>query len=96
MSSKMKKISLTVPVEVADMLKEYVPEGKVSAYVSEILASHLKWERQKRAIAKYAGIWRDENHPDLKTPEDTVRFIRSIRATSHDRLKRIGAENDER
>jgi hypothetical protein len=94
MTAKMKKISLTIPAEVAEMLKEYVSVGKVSAYVSGILESHLKWERQKQAIKKYAGIWKAEDHPDLKTPEDTVKFIRSLRATSRDRLKRVGIFDD--
>ena len=89
MSAKTEKLSVTIPKEVAEMLREYVPSGKVSSYIAEILDSHLKWERQKRAIEKYAGAWKDEDHPDLKTPEDTQRWLRELRSRDHERLERL-------
>ncbi|MDP2918797.1 MAG: hypothetical protein Q8O43_01060 [Dehalococcoidia bacterium] len=89
MSAKTEKLSITIPKEVAEMLREYVPSGKISSYVAEVLESQLLWERQKRALEKYAGAWKDEDHPDLKTPEDTQRFIREIRDRDIERLERL-------
>jgi len=95
MTAKTEKLSITVPKEVAEMLKEYVPSGKVSSYVAEILEYALQMEKQRRGLEAGLGAWKDEDHPDLKTPEDTQRFIRSLRKTGHDRLKRVGAVSDD-
>jgi hypothetical protein len=89
MAAKTEKLSITIPTNVAEMLREYVPPGKVSAYVTGILESHLMWERQKRAIEKYAGAWKDEDHPDLKTPEDTQRWLRELRSRDRERQERL-------
>jgi hypothetical protein len=95
MSTNMEKLSITVPKDVAEMLREYVPQGQVSSFISDALSFKLQIEKQRRGLEVGKGAWKDEDHPDLTTPEDTVNFIRSLRATSRDRLKRVGAIHDE-
>ena len=95
MSAKTEKLSITVPKELAEKLREMVPSGKISAFVADAVEDKLQMEKQRIGLEVGRGAWKDEDHPDLKTPEDTQRFIRSLRATSRDRLKRVGALNDE-
>jgi len=89
MTAKTEKLSITVPRKVAELLREYVPPGKISSFVAEIIESQLMWEKQKRAIEKYAGAWKDEDHPDLKTPEDTQRWLRELRSMDRERQERL-------
>jgi len=89
MTAKTEKLSISVPKEVAKMLREYVPSGKVSSYVAEILEYALQMEKQRRGLEAGLGAWKDENHPDLKTPEDTQRWLRELRSRDNERLERL-------
>ena len=89
MSAKTEKLSITVPKEVAEMLREYVPEGKVSAYVSDALRISLKMEKQRRGLEAGLGAWKDKNHPELKTPEDTQKYLRELRSRDEERQERL-------
>ncbi len=42
--------------------------------------------KQANAIQKSFGAWKDENYPDLMTPEDTIAYIRKLRETDTSRL----------
>lgn len=47
--------------------------------------------RQKQAIETAFGAWKDENHPDLKTPEDTLKYVRHIRNIANERAMKYKA-----
>ena len=80
--SNTEKLSITIPKEMAEKLREYVLPGKMSAFIADAVNFKLQMEKQRRGLEAGRGAWKPENHPDLKTPEDTQRFIRELR--SHD------------
>ena len=89
MSAKTEKLSITVPKELAEKLREMVPSGKISAFVADAVDGKLQMEKQRIGLEVGRGAWKDEDHPDLETPEDTQRFIREIRGRDIERLERL-------
>ncbi len=75
----MKRVTVTLPDDLSDELHSEVPKGQLSAFITEAARRHLGWIRQGKALEAGKGAWKDENHPDLQTPEDTVRFVRALR-----------------
>ena len=65
-----------------EALRSEIPRAQLSAFVTEATRRHLRWIRQGKALEAGRGAWKDENHPDLQTPEDTVRFVRAMREGS--------------
>ena len=82
------KVSVTLPRELAGEIRSIVPPGEVSSFVTEALRHYLVFRRQTVAIEKGYGAWKDENHPDLNTPEDSVRYVDSLRGADRERLRR--------
>jgi hypothetical protein len=41
--------------------------------------------KQRVALEKGFGAWSSENHPELKTPEDTVIYVRRLREAYRER-----------
>ena len=87
---KTEKVSVTIPKELAGEIRALVSQGEVSSFFAEALQHYLAYRRQKVALEKGFGAWRNESHPDLTTPEDTVTYVRSIRAADTERLARLG------
>ena len=87
---KTEKVSVTLPKELAGEIRALVSRGEVSSFFAEALQHYLAYRRQKVALEKGFGAWRNENHPDLTTPEDSVTYVRSIRAADTERLARLG------
>lgn len=46
-------------------------------------------QKQSIALEKGSGAWKDENHPDLKTPEDSTAYVRAIRDADRARQERL-------
>ena len=79
------KLYVTIPIELAEAIRSLVPHGKRSAFVAEALEYYLRYLKQKEALRKGFGAWKDEDHPDLKTPEDSVRFVNAFRDLGKER-----------
>ena len=78
-AEKTEKICVTIPCKLAIEIHSIVPKGDVSSFFSEALEYYIKSRKQRMAIRRTFGAWKDEDHPDLKTPADSVAFVRSIR-----------------
>ena len=74
-----KRITVTLPDDLSEELYSEVPEGQLNAFFTEAARRHLGWIRQGKALEAGRGAWKDENHPDLQTHKDTVRFVRAMR-----------------
>lgn len=80
-----KKVSVQLPKELIERIRDLVPEGEVSDFVEEAIRFYVAMQRQKAAIEAGFGAWGAEDHPELATPDDTVRRVRELR--ERDRLK---------
>jgi hypothetical protein len=79
------KLYVTIPVELAEAIRCFVPRGKRSAFVAEALEYYLRHLKQKEALEKGFWAWKDEDHPDLMTPEDSVRYVNAFRDLGKER-----------
>jgi len=87
---KTEKVSVTLPKELAGEIRSIVPRGEVSSFFTEALEHYLTYRKQKIALEKGFGAWKDESHPDLATPEDSTAYVRGIREADRKRLERLG------
>ena len=89
------KLSITLPQELAAELRKLVPPGEVSAFIADAVRFSLALRRQKEALEQGFGIWSDENHPDLMTPEDSSAYVRKLRETEWERTSGRADSDDE-
>ncbi len=83
---KVEKLSVTIPKELASEVRAIVPQGKLSAFFAEAVQHHLAYRRQKTALENGFGAWKTENHPDLKTSQDSILYVRALREADKQRL----------
>jgi hypothetical protein len=84
------KFSVTLPRALAGEIRSVVPQGEVSAFFTGALEHYLAYRKQKIALEKGFGVWKDEDHPDLATPRDTTDYVRRLRKADKKRLQRSG------
>ncbi len=87
---KTEKVSVTLPRELAGEIRSIISQGEVSSFFTEALEHYLAYRKQKVALEKGFGAWKDESHPDLDTPQDSTAYVHSIREADRKRLERSG------
>jgi Arc/MetJ-type ribon-helix-helix transcriptional regulator len=91
---KTEKVSVTLPTELVGEIRSIVSQGEVSSFFTEALEHYLAYRKQKVALEKGFGAWKNKNHPDLATPEDSTAYVRSVREADKERLARLGATSE--
>ena len=83
MASK-ERFNVVFPAEVLNDLRALVPPRKRGEFVVEATARELRRLKQ-RAVAERirseGPAWKLEDHPDLVTKEDAIRYEREMRAS---------------
>lgn len=87
---KTEKISVTIPRKLAEEIRSIVSQGEVSSFFAKALEHYLAYRKQKIALEKGFGAWKDESHPDLVTPEDSTAYVHCLRDADRERLERLG------
>lgn len=87
---KTEKVSVTLPRELAGEIRSIVSQGEVSSFFTEALEHYLAYRKQKVALEKGFGAWKDESHPDLTTSQESTVYVHSIREADKKRLERLG------
>lgn len=81
MSTESRRINVTFPAELLDDLDSLAPPRKRSQIIVEATADYVRRLKLLTAIKETAGIWTDEDHPELSTPEDIDRWLREMRSS---------------
>lgn len=86
------KTQVVFPKTLLEELDMVVPSKGRSRFIVEATEERLKRERLRRALARAAGSWKEEDYPHLKTREDVVRYVRHMRENFfvRDRAARAG------
>lgn len=92
MSSKIQRINISFPKQVADELSRLVPSGKRSRVISDATKKELQKMKILKALKKSAGAWTDANHPDLKTIEDICTWVDNLRQFDERRLAKLNSQ----
>jgi hypothetical protein len=84
-----RKVSVTLPDDLVEQVRVHVKVGEFSSFCAVALRNHLSHYRQRDGLPRSFGIWTDENHPDLSSPEDASGYVRDLRKTGSKRLSRL-------
>ena len=83
------KVHLTFPPKIISEIDNLVGKRGRSKFVSEAAKEKINREKFSKAIRECAGTWKSENHPNLSSSKDVVKFVEKIRKESEERLGRI-------
>ncbi len=92
------RMNLYITKSVADELRRLVPARERTKFVEDILARELRRARLAQAIEESYGAWKDEDHPDMLTPEEIDRWVEEQRkigaASREEELEKLWREPD--
>jgi metal-responsive CopG/Arc/MetJ family transcriptional regulator len=74
------KITVTIPIALLNRLDDRIPKRQRSEFITEAIEEYLALAEQIAAIEESAGVWTEENHPDMRTEEDIDRWLAAVRA----------------
>ncbi|HFE65634.1 MAG TPA: hypothetical protein ENJ93_00105 [Chloroflexi bacterium] len=74
-------ITIALPEALLARLDMLVPPEQQSQFIAEAVDRLLILEEQLTAINESAGIWRDENHPDMLSDTDIDNWLKNLRSS---------------
>jgi len=91
--AKTEKMSVTLPRELAGEIRSITSQGEISSFFTEALEHYIAYRKQRIALEKGFGAWKNESHRDLATSEDSTAYVNSIREADSERLAQMGGGN---
>jgi metal-responsive CopG/Arc/MetJ family transcriptional regulator len=91
--AKTEKMSVTLPKELAGEIRSITSQGEISSFFTEALEHYIAYRKQRIALEKGFGAWKNESHRDLATSEDSTAYVNSIREADSERLAQMGGGN---
>jgi predicted transcriptional regulator len=85
---------VVLPAALLHRIDQLVGKRKRSAFIEEAVEERVMRERQRNALEKTAGALKGKLPPEWETPEKAHDWVRRLRATSDERLKRIWGSDD--
>ena len=80
-ATQAQKITVTLPRELVERLDVRVPSRQRSRFIANAIESQLAIEEQLAALEETAGIWTEENYPNLKSDKDIDSWLQNLRQT---------------
>jgi hypothetical protein len=76
-----------LPVEVVADIDKLVGKRGRSAFITEVARDEILRRKQRNALRKSAGAWKDKDHPELK--HGSAAWVNRMRAESEERFRQI-------
>jgi hypothetical protein len=76
-----------LPVEVVADIDRLVGKRGRSAFITEVARDEILRRKQRNALRKSAGAWKDKDHPELK--QGAAVWVNRMRAESEERFRQI-------
>ncbi|GAH31013.1 unnamed protein product [marine sediment metagenome] len=83
------KVHLTFPPEIITEIDDLVGRRGRSKFAAEAAKEKIAREKFSKALKECAGAWKIDNHPELSSTKNVIKFVGKIREDSKERLKRI-------
>ena len=83
------KVHLTFPPEIITEVDDLVGRRGRSKFVAEAAKEKINRERFSKALEECAGAWKIDDHPELSSTKNVIKFVEKLREDSEERLKRI-------
>lgn len=82
-SAKQRRINVLFPQELLESLEEFVPLRERNHFIVAATEKALHQARLERVLRdlREEPAWQAEDHPDLRTPEEVDRYVRTLRET---------------
>lgn len=80
---RQEKITVVLPAGLVERLRAHVPARQRSRFILEAIEERLATQELLAAIDETAGAWADEDHPEMRTPEDIDRWLAQLRNSWH-------------
>ena len=87
MATATRRTHVVFPRRLIDEIDGLVGKRKRSRFMAEAAESRLISLRQLKALNEAAGIWKDDDHPELKDGADA--WIQSMRQEGEERIQEI-------
>lgn len=78
MLTKKAKAHLIIPEELLKSIDKLVGRRKRSEFITRATKKEMKRIQLQEALEKAAGLWKDENYPELKQ-KGTYQWVRDLR-----------------
>ena len=78
-----RRINVTFPIEVLELVDAVVSPRERNRFIVKAAEEAARRERLRAALAVAAGAWKEEDYPELATPEDVDRWIHRLREYGH-------------
>jgi Arc/MetJ-type ribon-helix-helix transcriptional regulator len=85
---------VVLPAALLHRIDQLVGKRKRSAFIEEAVEERVKRERLRKALRATAGMLREDYPPEWETPETTREWLREVRASGEERMKRIWGDDD--
>ena len=85
---------VVLPVDLVHQIDQLVGKRKRSAFIEDAVEARLRRERLRRALERTAGALKGALPPEWETPEKTREWVRELRASGEERLKRIWGDDN--
>ena len=74
-ASKMERMNVLLPADVAEDLRQYVPPRQRARFVAAAVEREIRRLRIEAALAESCGAWQDDDHPELSDGPAIDRWI---------------------
>ena len=85
MTSTTVRVNVSMPKDVLAELQKLVPAGRKSGFIADAVEKELAILKRKKALEEFATL-----PATFHAIEDSVGYVRALRAESEQRLKRFG------
>lgn len=77
--SESQKITVSMPKALLSELDAIVSARQRSSFINEAVSKQIAIAKQTQAIEESAGIWTDENHPDMQDEKAIDQWLEKTR-----------------
>ena len=74
-----KLTSIRFPIELLTEIDKHIGDGNRSKFIIDAIHKELHRVKYKKAIRDVAGIFDENDYPELKTSEDASNWVRKVR-----------------
>lgn len=79
--------TIRFPDKLLSEIDKYIGHGNRSKFIIDATRKELHKLKQRKAIHNVAGVFNDNDYPELKTSEDTSNWVRKMREESDARRR---------
>ena len=80
------EFTIALPKVLIRRLRKQIPARLRSEFVAGAIEERLAIAEQVVVLEETAGAWKEEDYPEMRTPEDIDRWLATLRGTWPERL----------